>query len=85
MAMLERVCEDMDARATLAGVELCADPYLFSLDPRCSEPMPPDHVTKQVAILKGHLGIEDNKPQTIELEDEALRLRRQPPRPDPPA
>ncbi len=41
------------------------------------------YFTKKVGILKGHLGIEDNKPETIEQEDKALRLRRPPPSPRP--
>ena len=40
--------------------------------------MPPDYVTKRVAVVKDDLGIADKRPQTIELEDEALRLFRQP-------
>jgi integrase len=83
LAMLKDVCDAMDKRAVLAGVDLCQDPYVFSLAPDCSRPIPPDYFTKQVGVLKGHLGIEDKRPETIELEDEALRLRRLPPRPRP--
>jgi hypothetical protein len=32
-------------------------------------------------VLKGHLGIEDKRPETVQLEDDALRLRRQAPAP----
>jgi integrase len=78
MAMLKNVCEAMDERAVLAGVDIAQDPYVFSLDPDCSRPIPPDYFTKQVAVLKGHLGIEDKRPETVKLEEEALRLRRQP-------
>ena len=83
MAMLDRVCHELDERAALAGVPTCGDPFLFSLTADGSQPMAPDYVTKRVAILKGHLGIEDKRPETIQLEDEALRLRRQPPLPRP--
>jgi len=83
MAMLKDVCDAMDERAALAGVDLCQDPYVFSLAPDCSRPIPPDYFTKQVGVLKGHLGIEDKRPETVELENEALRLRRQPPAPRP--
>jgi hypothetical protein len=38
--------------------------------------MRPDRVTKRLAILKGYLGVEDKRADTIALEDEALRLRR---------
>jgi hypothetical protein len=84
MAILRRVCDEMDERAVLAGGDLCADPYVFSLALDCSQPIPPDYLTKRVGVLKGHLGIEDKRPGTIEMENEALRLRRQPPRPRPP-
>ncbi|HUZ19055.1 MAG TPA: hypothetical protein VMU75_00590 [Acidimicrobiales bacterium] len=33
-------------------------------------------MTKRLQVLKGHLGVEDKRPETIALEDEALRLRR---------
>jgi hypothetical protein len=42
--------------------------------------MPPDHVTKRVALLKDHLGIANKRPETIAVEDEALRLYRLPPK-----
>jgi hypothetical protein len=41
--------------------------------------MAADYVTKQVAVLKEHLGIETKSPEVIAREDEALRLHRQPP------
>ena len=50
--MLVRVCRDMDELAAVAGVRLCADPFLFSLVADCSQPMPPGHLTRRVAILK---------------------------------
>ena len=78
-AMLKRHCDQMNERAAAAGVELAADAFLFSLAEDCSTPMPPDHLTKRVAVLKGYLGIEDKHPDVVALEDEALRLRRSTP------
>jgi integrase len=78
VAMLVRHCTQMDERAAAFGVEIAADGYVFSLEPDCSAPMPAEYVTKQVARLKESLGIANKRPETIELEDEALRLRRQP-------
>ena len=83
--MLRQHCDLMDERAQLFGIDLCPDPFLFSLVPDCAEPIPPDYVTKRVAVLKGHLGIEEKRPETVAREDEALRLRRQPARPKPPS
>jgi integrase len=79
IAMLKRHCDQMSKRAVDAGTELAADAFLFSLSPDCSTPMPPDHLTKRVAVLKGYLGIEDKHADTVALEDEALRLRRSTP------
>jgi site-specific recombinase XerD len=79
IAMLKRHCDQMSKRAADAGTELAADAFLFSLSPDCSTPMPPDHLTKRVAVLKGYLGIEDKHADTVALEDEALRLRRSTP------
>lgn len=84
IAMLRRHCAAADERASATSIELCADPFLFSLCTDCSEPLPPDYFTKRVAVLKGHLGIEDKRHEVVVLEDEALRLRRQPPPPRPP-
>ncbi len=78
VAMLHRHCELMDERAQAAGVEMAADPFLFSLKLDCSAPMPPDFLTERVGVLKGHLGIEDKRPEIRALEDEALRLWREP-------
>lgn len=78
MAMLLRHCELMDERAAAAGVEIAPDGLVFSLLPDCSEPMSADYITKRVGVLKEHLGIADKHPETIALEDEALRLRRTP-------
>jgi integrase len=76
VAVLRRHCEEMDERAALFGVTVAADGFVFSLEPDCSKPMPPDWVTKRVAVLKEHLGAADKRPETIALEDEALRLFR---------
>lgn len=83
LAMLRRHCDDMDHRAEAAGTEVPPDGYLFSNAVDCSLPIPPDHVTKRVAVLKDQLGIAEKRAETIELEDEALRLYRlpRPPRP----
>jgi len=75
-AMLKRHCSQLDAKAKAAGVPLDPDPYLFSAVPDYSAPLAPDLLTKQVAVLKGHLGIESKHPNVVDLEDEALRLRR---------
>lgn len=75
-AMLERHSQQMKARAKAAGVTLDPNPYLFSAAQDYSVPLAPDVLTKQVAVLKGHLGIENKGPAVIALEDEALRLRR---------
>src|ERR1700683_4835861 len=63
VAMLKRHCDEMDERAAAAGLELAADPFLFSLVADCSTPMPPDHLTKRVGVLKGYLGVEGQQPE----------------------
>ena len=78
-AMLKRHYNQMEERASAAGVELAADAFLFSLTQDGSTPMPPDYLTKRVAVLKGYLGIEDKDPDVVAREDEALRLRRSTP------
>ena len=83
IAMLQRHCEHVDEQARTAGVVLGTDPFLFSLVADCSEPMPPDYFTKRVGVLKGYLGIEDKRLEVVALEEEALGLRRSPPRPRP--
>jgi integrase len=83
LAMFERICKAQDQLAKDAGVELVDDPFVFTLTVDGSKPMPPEHMTRRVAKLKGHLGIEDKKPETVTLEDEALRLYRQPGSPRP--
>lgn len=79
MAMLRRQCQHVAQRADEVGATLDPDPFLFTLSLDGSEPMSPDYVTKRVAVLKEHLGIEDKKATTISREDEALRLFRQTP------
>lgn len=81
MAMLHRHCEAMDERAALGEITIPEDAYVFSLEPDCSVPMPADHVSKRVSVLKDHLGIATKKPETIALEDEAMRLFRLPRQP----
>ncbi len=80
--MLRRVCEHQDALAAI-GASLAPDPFLFSLALDASRPMPPDYLTRRVAALKVHLGIEQKRPETLAREDEALRLFRQAPAPRP--
>ena len=57
MDMLLRHCAQMDERAELCGLKVAPDAFVFSLALDCSAPMPPDYVTKRVALLKEHLGI----------------------------
>jgi integrase len=82
ITMLRALCERQDELAVAVGA-ISADPFLFSLTADASLPMPPDYVTKRVATLKSHLGIEEKRPGTVELEDEALRLFREPRQPRP--
>jgi integrase len=79
MAVLQLHCREMDDRAATTDVHLVGDPFVFSNSPDCSEPMPPDYVTRRVAVVKEHLGIADKRPETIAAENEALRLFRQRP------
>ena len=81
IAMLRRHCEHVDDLAAEVGTILAPDPFVFTLSIDGSEPMPAHYLTKRVAVLKEHLGIEEKKPETIAREDEALRLFRQPPAP----
>jgi integrase len=83
IAMLRRHCNLMDERAAACGTRVQPDGFLFSLSPDCSEPLAPHYLTKRVAHLKDHLGIAQKSPQTIALEDEALRLYRLPAKPRP--
>jgi integrase len=80
MDMLLRHCAHMDERAEPCGLKVAPDAFVFSLALDCSAPMPPDRVTKRVALLKEHLGIANKRAETIALEDEALRIYRQPPK-----
>ena len=81
IAMLRRHCEHIDDLAAEVGAILAPDPFVFTLSIDGSEPMPAHYLTKRVAVLKEHLGIEEKKPETIAREDEALRMFRQPPAP----
>lgn len=55
---------------------IAADAFAFSFEPECGRAIPPDHLTRRVAALKDHLGVEEKRPETVALEDEALRLFR---------
>jgi integrase len=79
MAMLLRHCQEMDDRAAVCGTDVAPEAFVFSLALDCSTPMSADYLTKQVAKLKDHLGIADKRAETVEREDEALWLYRQPP------
>jgi integrase len=81
IGMLRRHCEHIDDLAAEVGAVPAPDPFVFTLSIDGSEPMPAHYLTKRVAVLKEHLGIEEKKPETIAREDEALRLFRQPPAP----
>ena len=83
MAMLRRHCDLMDERAAECGVRIGPDAFVFSLAPDCSEPLGPHFLTNRVGHLKDHLGISEKSPETIALQDEALRLFRLPPQPRP--
>lgn len=76
VGLLHRHRVEMDERAALAGETLAPDGYVFSLALDCSTPMPPDYVTRRVALLKERLGVANKQPQTIALEDAALALFR---------
>lgn len=76
IAMLQRHRIVMDERAAFAGSAVSMDAHIFSLAIDCSAPMPPDYVTKRVAILKERLGVSNKRPETISLEDAALALFR---------
>ena len=76
LKMLRGLLAEMDDRCTSVGAHTASDPFLFSLEPDGSKPLLPDYATKQLQVLKGYLGVENKKPETIALENEALRLRR---------
>lgn len=82
-AMLARILEHRREVAAFVGAPLAADPYLFSHAADSSTPMDPDFLTKRVAVLKSHLGIENKQPATVAAEDTALRLYRGDPQPRP--
>jgi integrase len=50
--------ERVDARATMAGVDLDPNAYLFSLDVDCSTPLVPDTVTQRFSRMAKRLGID---------------------------
>lgn len=75
-AMLARILDHRRELAASTGARLADDPYLFSLTIDSSAPMSPAFLTKRVAVLKSHLGIEEKRPETIAAEAEALRLYR---------
>ena len=62
IAMLRRHGEHIEDLATEAGAVLVSDPFVFTLSIDGSEPMPAHYLTKRVAFLKEHLGIEEKKP-----------------------
>lgn len=77
LQVLRTQLEDVTRRAAAIGVPLAEDPFFFSIEPDASRPMLPGYVTRRLQVLKGHLGAEDKRPETIALENEALRLRRE--------
>jgi integrase len=79
--MLRRHCDEMEERAADVGVTIAPDAFVFSLVPDCGRAMPPDYLTRRVAVLKDHLGLAEKRPETVALEDEAMRLFRSSPRP----
>lgn len=83
LAMLRRHCDEMDERADAIGVTIAPGAFVFSLEPDCRRAMPPDYLTRRVAALKDHLGVDEKRPDTVALEDEALRLFRSSPDPRP--
>ncbi|MDP9404707.1 MAG: hypothetical protein M3P85_15645 [Actinomycetota bacterium] len=83
LAMLRRVCDQQDERVGVVGAQLVADPFVFTLSIDGSKPMPTDYLTRRVARLKLHLGIDQKRPATVALENEALRLFREEPLPRP--
>ncbi len=74
--LLRRHHADMVERCTAVGVQLAETAFLFTVEPDCGRPMLPSYATKRLQVLKGHLGVEEKRSDTVTLEDEALRLRR---------
>lgn len=83
IAMLQRVCDQQDELAAVVGATLAPDPFIFTLSLDGSTPMPTDYLTRRVARLKLHLGIDQKRPATVSMESEALRLFREAPVPRP--
>lgn len=76
LEVLRRQLEELEERTAFIGVPIDPDPFIFSIEPDCSKAIARSRVTKPLQVLKGHLGVEDKRAETIALEDEALRLRR---------
>ncbi|MGH9298580.1 MAG: hypothetical protein ACRDZT_01535 [Acidimicrobiales bacterium] len=76
LVMLRGVLDEMEERCAAVDAHTADDPFLFSMEPDGSRPLTPDRVTKRLQVLKGYLGVEDKKEETIALEEDALRLRR---------
>lgn len=76
VAMLRRHCEEIE-HSEIVGAAMNTDRYVFTLALDGSAPMSPDYVTRRVGVLKGRLGIEEKRADTVAREDEALRLFRQ--------
>ena len=75
--VLRAVVDEAERRSRVLGVPLPRDPFIFSIEPDSSLPIRPGYVTRRLQTLKGRLGAEDKRPETVALEDEALRLRRE--------
>lgn len=69
MTMLTDQCRLQDERARASEVDLNPDPFLFTLAANASTPIAPDVLTKRMAVLKEHLGIDDKQAATIEREE----------------
>lgn len=76
--MLARHMQEMNERAAALGVDIADDAFVFSESADCSKAYAPDRITKRVAVLKEHLGIEEKNPDTIRLEEQALAMYRLP-------
>jgi integrase len=74
--LLRRHHEEMSERCAMVEVRLLDTAFLFSVEPDCGRAMLPSYAMKRLQVLKGHLGVEEKRAETIALEDEALRLRR---------
>jgi len=76
LGLLCGLLEEIEERCTSVGARTAEDPFLFPSEPDGSKPMLPDRVSKRLRVLKEYLGVEDKRPETISLENEALHLRR---------